>query len=164
MKPRMKTGVVPIKTFLVVGGKKSWQKKIWLSNSQIATTWLLLALCYNNFCNSWGEKSIEKNQSVLCTFVVYFKILQFFPDCQIKKHYIFLFFFQSEISLLYFYSIYFQFTFISNHYFFFQWITKDSASIYLLFILFIRFVNLKLLLSLYFHIHCFFLSVNHKID
>lgn len=120
MKPRMKTGVVPIKTFLVVGGKKSWQKKIWLSNSQIATTWLLLALCYNNFCNSWGEKSIEKNQSVLCTFVVYFKILQFFPDYQIKKHYIFLFFFQSEISLLYFYSIYFQFTFISNHYFFFS--------------------------------------------
>lgn len=136
MKPRMKTGVVPIKTFLVVGGKKSWQKKIWLSNSQIATTWLLLALCYNNFCNSWGEKSIEKNQSVLCTFVVYFKILQFFPDCQIKKHYIFLFFFNQKFP----FSIFIQFIFNSLLFQIIIFFFNELRKILLLFIYYLFFL------------------------
>lgn len=42
MKPRMKTGVVPIKTFLVVGEKIMAEKSGF--QTAIPTTWLLFAL------------------------------------------------------------------------------------------------------------------------
>lgn len=139
MKPRMKTGVVPIKTFLVVGGKKSWQKKIWLSNSQIATTWLLLALCYNNFCNSWSEKSIEKNQSVLCTFVVYFtiftKFYNFSPIVRLKSI-TFFFFFNQKFP----FSIFIQFIFNSLLFQIIIFFFNELRKILLLFIYYLFFL------------------------
>lgn len=172
MKLRMKTGVVPIKTFLVVGEKIVAEKSGF--QKAIPTTWLLFALFYviTIFCNSRGElRKIDwKKSKCLMHFCrMLFKILQFyikreenfFLDRQIKKHYIifsnqkFLFAFIQFISILLFKIIIFFFNELQKILLLFLFISIYS---------FCLICYLKLLFSSYLHIYCFFLSMNHKID